>query len=357
MKRKSLWGGLDAGMDHSRLCLINEQLEPVLDVTLPSRVDAIHEALSAFSKVRIEDIAFETSAPALRLVRGLREAGYTATLYDAWKVSRYLRIRRNKTDNNDARGLAELAKLRLPSLASVHLKSPEIQRLRTKLQFRHKLTVQRVACEGMIRSLIGMHGGRLKSSYSAAALDRNVRDELSRLRGLDGADLSADLLPLLKLAISMRVYLERVDAEFSKWANTHPVCSRFLKIPGVGPICAVSFFTAIEDPDRFRTATDVGPYLGLTPMVLQSGGSLRHAGISKRGSKLTRSHLVNSATVILGPRTEDHPLKAWGLSLAERAGRGKARVAVARRLAITMLAMWKNGSSYDAALSAAKVCG
>jgi transposase len=92
-------------------------------------------------------------------------------------------------------------------------------------------------------------------------------------------------------------------------------------------------------------------------MVLQSGGSLRHAGISKRGSKLTRSHLVNSATVILGPRTEDHPLKAWGLSLAERAGRGKARVAVARRLAITMLAMWKNGSSYDAALSAARICG
>jgi len=102
---------------------------------------------------------------------------------------------------------------------------------------------------------------------------------------------------------------------------------------------------------------EIAGIVGNDPEGSRLLGSLRHAGISKRGSKLTRSHLVNSATIILSPRIEDHPLKAWGLSLAERAGRGKARVAVARRLAITMLAMWKNDSSYDAALSGAKVCG
>jgi transposase len=153
----------------------------------------------------------------------------------------------------------------------------------------------------------------------------------------------------------MRNYLTAVDGDLRKWAEAHPVCSRFLEIPGIGPLCAVSFYTAIEDPNRFNSAADVGPYLGLTPKVLQSGISLKHGPISKMGNKLTRSHLVSSATVIFAGRIKDHPLKIWGLKLAQRAGASKARVAVARRMAVTMLAMWKNGTRYEAYLPSARV--
>lgn len=350
MRGIPVWGGLDAGADHSRLCLIDDQLQPVLDLTVPSDVGAMLSALEEYGPEGVQSIVVETTAVGTHLVRGLRAAGYTVTIYQAGQVSRYLRIRRNKTDNNDARGLAELARLGLPSLGKVHLKSPEIQRMRTKLQFRHRLTFQRVACEGMIRSLIRLHGGRLKSSQSAHAIVRNVTEELDRLITAR-IDLAPDVRPLLGLAVEMRRYLEAVDKEIAQWVADNPVCASFLDIPGVGPLCAASFYTAVENPDRFARASDVGPYLGLTPKVSQSGESLRHGRISKMGSKLTRTHLVNSASIIFAGRIKDHPLKAWGLRVAERAGVAKARVAVARRMAVTMLAMWKSDRRYDADLS------
>lgn len=357
MEKISFWGGLDAGADRSRLCLINEKLQSVLDCTLASKPAVIAEALQPFADFVVENIAVETSACAAHIVRGLRSLGFNVTIYQASQVSRYLRMRRNKTDDNDARGLAELAKLQLPSMGEVLLKSADIQKLRTKLQFRHKLTFQRVGCEGMIRSLIRLHGGKLKSSQSARAIDANVRTELRRLVEESGVNLAPDILPLLSLAVEMRKYLAAVDGDIRKWAEAHPICSRFLEIPGIGPLCAVSFYTAIEDPNRFKSAADVGPYLGLTPKVLQSGMSLKHGRISKMGNKLTRSHLVNAATVIFAGRIKDHPLKVWGLKVAQRAGTSKARVAVARRMAVTMLAMWKNGTRYEESLSLPRASG
>jgi len=348
----SLWGGLDAGADHSRLCLIDDQLSPVADVTLASDADAIVRVLASHEHSRIENIAIETTAAAAHMVRGLRDSGYRVTLYQAGQVSRYLRMRRNKTDNNDARGLAELAKLRLPSMRGVHLKSPEIQRWRSKLQMRHRITFQRVACEGMIRSLIRLHGGRLKPSSSASVLQRNVAEAIEQIKEAAGVDLAPDLAPLITLAIEMRRYLDSVDDEIARWAEAHPICSRFLAVPGVGPLCAVSFYTAVEDADRFSRAADVGPYLGLTPKVMQSGGSLRHGRISKLGNQLTRTHLFNAASVIFMGRVKDQPLKRWGQGIAERAGGRKARVALARRLAVIMLAMWKSGTDYQADLPA-----
>ena len=119
-----------------------------------------------------------------------------------------------------------------------------------------------------------------------------------------------------------------------------------MEVPGVGVICALSFYSAVEDPDRFRSASDVGAYLGLSPRRYQSGGISRTFGITKAGSKLTRTHLVTAATVF-GNIAPDCRLKRWSVALRERAGGKRARVALARKLAVILLTMWKNGTHFE----------
>ena len=318
----------------------------VAEQSLPTDPSAIAAALDELAPQTIEHIAVEASATAVHLVRELRARGYPILVCETRQVSRYLRVRVNKTDTNDARGLAEIAKMGLSKISNVHVKSSAIQRVRSQLMFRHKLNLHRVACEGMIRSLIRLHGGKVKTALRTATFKRNVETALEQMMTDLNVDLSEEILPLLSLSLSLRAFLATLLDRLTSWAEAHPVCSRFMEIPGVGAICAISFYSAIEDPDRFDRSEDVGAYLGLTPLVLQSGKSLRHAGISKRGNKLTRSHLTMAASVIL-LRSRPSPLRAWGLALSARAGPGKARVALARKLAVLMLALWKSGERYD----------
>ena len=355
MSKVSLWAGLDTGEETSRLSVVDAGLDPVFEETLPSQPDVIAHALRALGDVTIEDIALEGTGSSHHIARGLRDRGFPVSIFHAAHVSRYLQLSRNKTDINDARGLAALAKLKLPSVKRVHLKSQDMQRLRARLLFRHRLTVQRMACEGMIRSLIRLNGGSLKSSSTSAILVRHVREALARLREDQGIDLGAEIDALLDLAASMRRFLERIERDLNDWARRNPVCARLLDIPGVGPITAISFYTAIEDPWRFADPADVGAYLGLAPQVIQSGTSLQHRRISKKGDGLTRAHLVNAATSLFISKAKDSPLRRWGLALAARVGRRRAAVAAARRLAVIMLGVWRSGGAYDYRLVEPKV--
>jgi hypothetical protein len=120
-----------------------------------------------------------------------------------------------------------------------------------------------------------------------------------------------------------------------------------MTIPGVGVICALSFYTAIEDPYRFRHSDDVGPYLGLVPKVTESGHSSRHGRITKMGNTMTRTHLIAAAMSLMQQADQDCALRRWALSLAERGGRPKARTALARKLAVIMLSMWKTEQVFE----------
>lgn len=346
MRDDQLWAGIDVGEESLFLAVIDVANDPVLERSLPTNVDALAGALDELAPRTVKYIAVEASATATHLVRALRALGFSVLVCETRQVSRYLRVRINKTDANDARGLAEIAKLGPSKVARVHVKSSEVQRIRSQLVFRHKLNLHRVACDAMIRSLIRLNGGRVRTTPSAPGFQRNVATAIDDLRSQTGVDLSADILPLLSLSLSLREFLKTLEDRLTEWAKSHPVCSRFLEIPGIGPICAISFYSAVEDPDRFQCAEDVGPYLGLTPLVLQSGTSLRHAHISKRGNSLTRSHLTMAASVVL-LRCPQSPLYEWARALSERAGPGKARVALARKLAVVMLATWKKGERYN----------
>jgi len=353
MGRKSVWVGIDTGDRELRFCAIDARSQIIWEAVGNNHLPDVLDQLAALRSYNIKQFAVEAGATGIALVRGLRAAGLPVDIYETRKASAFLRIRINKTDGNDARGLAELARLAPAGVAKVHLKSTELQRLRTDLLLRHKLTMQRVACESMIRSLFRLYGGRMKRVTSATTLENHVKEELERLSVEHGINLSDQILPLMSLTRSLREFLDQLEENLTRWAADDPICSRLMGIPGVGAICAISFYTAVEDPDRFQRSQDVGPYLGLTPRIHQSGTVSRFGRISKSGNKLTRSHLTLAANVIL-VRCRDNPLKRWGIALAERAGAGKARVAVARKLAVLMLAIWKSGKGFDDAYNPQK---
>lgn len=344
MPRTKLWVGLDVGADQMAVCGTDDHGAVLFEHSIPANADTLHALLRA-DKQRIELVGLEAGSCGIVLARSLSKLGYEVAVFDSRQASKFLAIRRNKTDRNDARGIAEIARLGRDSVSQVRVKSPECQRLRSTLVTRQKLVRMRTTTEGAMRSLFRLNGGRLRSSSSAAALKRNVAAELKHLRKVQKIDLSPDIEPLLGLSEAIRTYLEGVDRRLSKMAGEHPVCQKFLAISGVGYLCALSFYSAVEEPTRFRRNSDVGPYLGMVPTVRQSGLATSKRRISKMGDSMTRAYLVAAAMTHV--RYGKSALSAWGQSLRERSGSRRAHVAVARKLAVAMIAIWKSGEAYD----------
>ena len=345
MARARMWIGLDVGADRMAVCGTDEKGNVILEHNVATSASELHAILKPFKR-RIELIGLESGSYGIPLTRALRRLGYPVAMFDARQVSKFLVIRQNKTDKNDARGIAEIARLGRDSVSEVHVKSAECQRLRSMLATRQKLLRLRVATEGTMRALFRLNGGKLKGSYCAAKLKQHVAEELLRLRKVEKIDLRDDVEPLFALSMAMRTYLEGLDVKLDEMARSNPVCQRFLEIPGVGAMCALSFYSAIEDPFRFRRNADVGAYLGMVPKVRQSGQNSHSLRVSKMGNRMTRSHLNTAALSHL--RYADSDLTAWGMTLAERSSKQRARMAVARKLAVLMLSMWKTDMPYRA---------
>lgn len=341
---QKLWVGLDVGAEVTALCIVDHDGRVRLERILTTDASLLDSMLRP-EKRRIQLISVESSSSAIPLTRSLIKLGYRVALFETRQASKFLALQRNKTDKNDARGLAQLGRIGRGSVSEVRVKSVECQRVRSMLVTRRKMVSLRVTIDGIIRSLLRLNGGRLKSSSSATRLRSNVTDELKRIRKLRKIDLTEDIQPILALAEGLRTYLEKTDQKLSKMALDHPVCRSFLSIKGVGPLCALSFYSSVEDPQRFTRNTDVGPFLGLVPTVRQSGTKTSTGRISKMGDCMTRSYLVTAGQQHL--RHGNSTLSDWGSKLAERAGSRKARVAVGRKLAVLMISIWKSQETYD----------
>jgi transposase len=149
-----------------------------------------------------------------------------------------------------------------------------------------------------------------------------------------------------QLTLSIRGY----DTWIAKTSERYPVVERLRAIKGMGPITALTFVVTLDDPKRFRSARAAGPYLGLCPRLDQSGNTNRQLRISKAGDTELRSLLVSCAQYIMGPFGEDCDLRLYGSKIAERGGKNakkRAVVAVARKLAVLLLALWKNNTTYE----------
>jgi transposase len=340
-----LWGGIDLGEDSAHLCVIDDDGAVVLEEICSSDALAIHEAL-AVGPGELELLGVEAGI-GTHQARMLRALGHKVGVFEARTVRHFLEAFLHKTDGCDARGIAEIARHGGTIVPRVYVKSPECQQLRSELTLRSKMLQQRVTVQAVIRSLFRLHAGRTVAARRGVTLRQAAGEELARLVTDGGVDLADQVEPLLDIYESLALYCTRTDARLGVLARKHPVCSRLMTIPGVGFLTALSFYSAIEDPARFTRGDSVGAYLGLVPRIHQSGTMKRRMSISKRGSKLTRTHLAMAAQSLLRPAVRETALKRWGLGLAERIGMRRARIAVARKLAVIMLAVWKSGQPYE----------
>jgi transposase len=345
MSQTQYWIGIDLGQTQSHVCVVSDAGETIHEQVCETSLSELREALSRFPAHEIGLIAVE-AGPETHIVRKLRTAGYPVSIFEARKARRFLAIRRNKTDHGDARGLADLARVGRQTVSQVHIKSVECQQLRSQLVMRKRLSVMRVAAEGAIRSRLALHGRRFRSSRALGGIRTQVEERLAELKAEEHLDLGSDLEPLVDICESLRAYLKKLDSDLEALAKSHRVCRLLMEVPGIGPICAISFYSAVEDPNRFQQSSDVAAYLGLIPRRHQSGDMSRTLGITKTGNKLTRAHLVTAA---LGFATfaPECALKDWFLALRERVGPWRARVALARKLAIILLVMWKNEAHFE----------
>ena len=239
--------------------------------------------------------------------------------------------------------LARLGRADPKLLSPIRHRSEATQRALVRLKVREALVRSRVNLVNSVRFQLKSLGVFVPSSIKAMAFARKVRAQLAP------AD-TALVEPLLVAIEAVNAQVKALDAELETLANeTYPATARLRQIPGVGPPTALCFVLTLESPEHFANARAVGPYLGLVPRRDQSGQTDKQLGITKAGHVQLRCLLVNCAHYILGPFGPPCSLRAAGERLAARGGKSakkRAVIAVARKLAVTLLALWKTGADY-----------
>ena len=335
----TFYAALDVGVRSLALCVVDETGEVQLERSLPSDVDAIVACLRGFG----EDIAvvgFEAGTLTQWLSWGLREAGFQVVVLEARHVKAALGAMRNKTDRTDARGIAQI--LRTGWYRQVHVKSLESHYIRTLLASRKALLRKCIDLENEVRGLLKVFGIRLPTGLRHGAFDAAARAPVEA-----NAALAHALIPLLDVRLELyRAFLE-MDRRVRALAHSDDICLLLMTTPGVGYITALTYRAAVDDPRRFRRSKTVAAHFGLTPRRHQSGERDMPGRISKAGDADVRSALYAAANIIMTRSTKWSSLKAWGVHLARSKGRKRALVAIARKLAVILHAMWIDGTPFS----------
>lgn len=332
------FAGLDVAMEESSICVIDREGQVVLEGKVTTDPDAIFRALKPHvSKLR--RLGHEAGSLSPWLQVELKQRGLPAVCLEAWNVRAALSAMRNKTDKADARGIAHI--MRTGWFREVHIKSEESYRLRLLLTQRRNLKRKFLDIENAIRHSIKAFGLKV-GKVSRGQFEARVRDLVA------GDALIAGLTDcMLRARGALWQEYVRLHKIVVAFVARDELCRRFMRIPGVGPISALAFKTAIDDPRRFHRSKTVGAYLGLTSRRWQSGSSIDVQGrISKAGDGEVRHPLYEAANIMLTKFRGFSSLKAWGLKIAKKRGHKRACVAVARKLAVIMHAMWRDGSEF-----------
>jgi transposase len=268
-------------------------------------------------------------------------------LYESRQLSKFLRVRRNKTDAGDAKGIAEAGRICASLVSKVYLKSLDCQSLQSRLAIRRHLVRQRVAAASLLGRQIELFGGRLQGKLQNHRLRSAVEDQIRKLFRKESCALVAQLRHLADHCERLIAYQREIDRELNHIAQENDVCRRLMEIPGVGPLCALTFYAAVDNPHRFSRSAEVGSYFGLAPRLHESGLTTKKARISKMGNKNVRSLLVHAAGLYLLHCKPDSTLREWALRVEQRRGRLPSRVALARKLSVIMVAIWKSGGHFE----------
>lgn len=329
--------GLDVSLKETHFCVVDETGSVLARGREVTRPDLLASAIRGLAG-DVELVVLETGGQSSRLQRGLEALEVPAVIVDARRAKAALACRLNKTDANDAEGLAQLA--RTGWYREVAAKRPSTRLVRAQLVARQQLAKQRRDLENQIRALLrgfGLAVGTVsKSRFEARVWELVEREPL----------LEEAVDPLMTVRRSLEANLKELEGKIAALACGSEVCARLMTVPGIGPMTALAFVTAIDDPHRFARSASVGPYLGLTPRRHQSGEKDWSGRISKHGDALARHMLYEAANVLLSRVRKWSAPKAWATRLVKKLGGKKARVALARKLAVILHRMWIDGSDF-----------
>ena len=329
--------GLDVSLDDTAICVVDDAGVIVREGKAETEPAAIATWLAALGKP-FERVGLEAGPLSPWLCEGLQAAGLPAVCIETRRMRGATAAMAVKTDRNDARAIAQA--MRVGWFTAVHVKTTESQELRLLLTNRKTLLTGRVALENEIRGTLKAFGLKIGQVSVAAFEARAIKLTADHPR------LLAMVRPMLAARAALQLQYDALHVMVLKAVKSHGVCRRLLTVPGVGPVTALAFATAIDDPGRFAHSRNVGAHLGLTPRKYASGEIDRNGAISKSGDRIAREALFLAAHALLTRVTRWSALKAWGMAIAKRRGLRRATVAVARKLAVIMHRMWADGSEF-----------
>ena len=331
------FAGLDVSLEETAVCVVDGTGRIVREARVASEPEALVAFFGACG-LAMERIGLEACSLTAWLHAELTEAGLPALCIETRQAKAAMGAMPNKTDRHDARGLAQI--MRTGWYRAVHVKSPSCRSWRALLTARRLVLNKRRDVENGIRALLREVGLRVGTP--------SRRDFPARVRELVADDpvLAALAESLLSVSEVMTREAERLTKRVLDEVRREPTCRRLMSCPGVGPLTALAFRATIDRPDRFRKSRDVGAHLGLTPRRYQSGETDVQGRISRCGDELARTALYEAAHALLIRSAKWSSLRAWGMNIAKRRGMARARVAVARKLAVTLHRMWADGSEF-----------
>lgn len=329
--------GLDVSVARTAVCIMDASGQVVREQSVASTPDAIAAAIRASGK-EVERAGLEAGINSAWIARGLLEAKLPVIVIDATHAAAALKTGfRNKTDKNDARGIADL--MRVNKFRAVSVKSVAAQRDRALLTVREQLRQQSLDARNVIWSILQVEGlkpPKLTSPTFQALVMQSLDDEA----------LAPMLRPLVVVVEHIDGQVAGLDKEIARRAKASTACKRLMTVSGVGPLVALTYAAGVDDPARFSDSRTVGAHFGLTPRRFQSGEVDWSGGISRAGDAGVRRALYQAANVLIHHSRGWCALKSWAVRVAKRRGLGKAKVALARKLAVVLHKMWTTGEDY-----------
>ena len=331
--------GLDLGDKSHHFCILDSEGKIVKQGKFSSTTRAVK---TFFAKREDSLVAMEASTQSPWLSRFLESLGHKVLVGNPRKL-KMIYASMDKTDERDAEMLARIARFDPRLLWPIHHRGPRAQADLAVLKSRDSLVKARTAQINFIRGMVKSIGHRLPSA-SAAAFHKKVKGEIPK-------ELCPALLPVLATIEQLNEAIRNMDRKIDRLCKKeYPETEKLRAIHGVGPITSLAFVLTLEEKERFAKSRSVPAYLGLTPRRDQSGAVDKKLRITKAGDHYLRRLLVSCANYIMGPFGRPCHLRDFAERLCERGGknaRKRAKVALARKLAVVMHAVWVSDAEYD----------
>jgi transposase len=332
------YAGIDVSLEASSVCLVDASGKIIREAKVASEPAAL---IGWFADLDLEltRIGLEAGPLSQWLYAGMAEAGLPVELLETRHVRAAFKIMPVKTDRKDARGIAQL--MRLGWFRPVHCKSLPAQETRAVLTARRLLQAKLHDVEMSLRGVLRGFGLKVGAT--------TPKTFEGRVRALAAGHPTLELVTraLLSARAALAAEFAGLDRRVRAMARADGKAKLLMSTPGVGSIVALTMSAAIDDPARFRSSKAAGAHFGLTPKKDQSGETDVTGRISKIGDKEARCALYEAAHVMLTRPTKGAKLKSWALAVAKRAGMRKAKVALARRLAVVLHRMLADGAPFN----------